>query len=385
MLFSFNLKNFFQVFFSLNSFLFIRIQLISLYFQLLQSKCDNNCNGHGLCLNNNICQCYDNWGIGMSRDSGDCYDRTCPFGKGWVDFPDINGLHHRYIECSGKGICNRNDGQCECFPGFEGKSCQRNSCPNDCSGHGVCKFIEDLGYGNVEFDYLHDNFIQELHSFPYYYWDKKKSRSCVCDPGYIEYDCSKRMCPFGNDIMEYFDDTDIIIKYQTQLLHLIAGYTEFSTLTSLQDKTFALTFKSKLNETYTTLPIVFNSNDLTEMANDITRALKQLPTNIISDVDVAISKHGNTDKELLIAIQFSGITTEGSQYLLTIEDQACGDGCTPRLTGIDVRKGNSTESIKSDYGSYECGRRGRCDYSTGICNCFEGFSGPSCSVLSLLK
>ena len=44
-------------------------------------------------------------------------------------------------------------GVCECFPGYEGKACQRSSCPNTCSGHGRCEYIENLGYAATAFDF----------------------------------------------------------------------------------------------------------------------------------------------------------------------------------------------------------------------------------------
>merc|ERR1711991_1217852 len=56
-------------------------------------------------------------------------------------------------ECSGQGICARDTGSCECFPGYEGKACQRQTCPNSCSGHGRCQYIENLGYATTPFDF----------------------------------------------------------------------------------------------------------------------------------------------------------------------------------------------------------------------------------------
>ena len=120
---------------------------------LVASSCDNSCSGHGTCQDNGVCQCYEGWGLGLSMDSGDCSQRICPFEYAWVDTPDRIGNHHKYIECSAKGICNRDNGECECFPGYEGKACARTTCPNDCSGHGQCLYLDKEPFKSVIGDY----------------------------------------------------------------------------------------------------------------------------------------------------------------------------------------------------------------------------------------
>lgn len=89
---------------------------------VVQSACDNGCSGHGQCTLHGVCKCYDNWGIGLSHLSGDCSERICPFELAWVDTPDKKGSRHKYAECANRGICNRESGECECFPGYEGKA-----------------------------------------------------------------------------------------------------------------------------------------------------------------------------------------------------------------------------------------------------------------------
>jgi hypothetical protein len=220
----------------------------------VQSACDNACSGHGCCGAKSVCECFDNWGIGLSHLSGDCSERICPYEIAWVDTPDAYGTFHKYAECANKGICNRATGECECFPGYEGKGCQRTSCPNDCSGHGRCKYIENLPFGAVPADYPTSSFYpQEPHEFTYYNWDNYKTRGCVCDPEYGDVDCSKRLCQYGNDIMDQRPDLLTPVKYQTQKLMFVADTSQAANA----DKTFALTFKSKLNETFTTNPIKF--------------------------------------------------------------------------------------------------------------------------------
>ena len=48
------------------------------------------------------------------------------------------------MECSNQGLCDRKAGLCECFDGYAGRACQRQACPEDCSGHGVCSSVEQL-------------------------------------------------------------------------------------------------------------------------------------------------------------------------------------------------------------------------------------------------
>jgi len=195
----------------------------------VNAECANACNGHGKCTAYDMCICNRNW------QGNDCNQRTCQFGLAHVDTPkgdlDMSGAitgpdhpivdnhpvypygtteqfpqmedtdlrplsnsGHYYMECSNKGSCNRQTGECQCFDGYDGAACERASCPgfpNSCSGHGTCKTISQLAaadYGNV-----------------YKLWDRDTTMGCDCDSGYYGPDCSLRDCKHGVDPL-YLDD-----------------------------------------------------------------------------------------------------------------------------------------------------------------------------------
>jgi len=113
---------------------------------------------------------------------------------------EIQDSAHYYMECSNKGTCDRKKGTCKCYPGYDGASCQRASCPgfpNSCSGHGVCKTIQQLANAD-------NGNIYEL-------WDRHMTMGCECDAGFYGPDCSKRRCKTGVDPL-YLDDS-ATIKY----------------------------------------------------------------------------------------------------------------------------------------------------------------------------
>merc|ERR1719183_210764 len=300
----------------------------------VQAACDNQCSGHGSCMVDDVCDCYDNWGVGLGAslgESGDCSDRVCPFEIAWVDSPNSDGSFHNYAECSGKGLCDRGSGLCECFDGYEGKACSRSSCPNDCSGHGTCEYINDLALGSVYGQRGVSNFESYAYNrIAYEEWDSLKSRQCVCDAQYTDVDCSKRMCPHGDDVLDVKENLLVTERAQTQYITLIQEEDEFDGDTR---QTFALTFKSRLNETFTTYPISTKGTaNEAELRDDVHLALLTLPNKVIDKCEVKVynkvvveptgqadlsaigpTYHPTMKRQTDIEVVFSGDAVQGPQ------------------------------------------------------------------------
>lgn len=375
------------------------IILLTAFVMTTDAACPNACSQHGTCGADDVCTCHDNWGTGLGENNGgDCSDRLCPMEIAWVDTPDGYGKFKNYATCAGRGICDYSTGECECFAGYEGKACKRQSCPEDCNGHGTCEYVDDIGYGNSYMDWSATSFKDEPKKFEVFDWDSRKSRVCKCDPGYSGPSCDKRRCPHGNDVLDYRDNLLASLKYQQQV---ITFESEAGTgATSNDGRTFALRFTSIIGETYTTQPIVFKtgSGPNEEFAVSIGLALSRLPGRAVEGVSVSVTHSG---PKTTVTLDFKGCYNEGNMQLIEVLADECLEGCQPRITGLKLKNfwnrfedtantgtesaNGITQTVSADYNSYECGNRGKCDYTSGECSCFPGYSGVSCNLQVNLK
>lgn len=270
------------------------------------AECANACNGHGKCTAYDMCICNRNW------QGNDCNQRVCQFGLAHVDTPkgdlDMSGgisgpdhividndavypygttekfpqmedsdltpltnSGHYYMECSNKGSCNRQSGECTCFEGYDGAACERASCPGfpaSCSGHGTCKTISQLANqdtGNV-----------------YKLWDRHSTMGCDCDSGYYGSDCSLRDCKHGVDPL-YLDDaaTAKVGIYDFAVLSTGTNFTNgFSTSTTVNPGSnageWAIRFFDSFGEDWLTTAIPSHAT-----CDQVTSALESIPNNVI--------------------------------------------------------------------------------------------------------
>jgi hypothetical protein len=360
------------------------IALIGSFFSYVQATCPNLCSGHGNCGANDRCTCYANW-LGS-----DCSERQCAFGLAWADAPSsVAGTNfaHWYAECSNKGLCDRSTGECECFPGYTGKGCKRSTCPNDCSGHGTCYFIEQLskvGYPAAGDRSNGDKFIVDWNArygssgasvaSNYAAWDAGKIQACICDAGYEGSDCSIRQCPRGDNVL-----TVTKSDYNTQTITIAVS-------AGSPSGEFTLTFTDLVGAAYTTAPIVYSTLGSTTAAA-INNALEQLPNGVVPSVTVSATS------SLIYVVTFDNAANSGVQNPLIVDYVGCNRaGCAPKYNGMVSTTPGATISFSVTDNSASvtlsesavCSEHGVCDTTTGLCKCFHGYYNLNCNEQTVL-
>lgn len=344
------------------------------------AECPNDCNGHGTCGRDDVCVCHQNW------QAADCSERTCQYDIAWVDAPTDVDQAHAYAECSGRGVCNRKDGICECTDGYSGPACQRSVCANDCSEHGVC--VSTSGDA----------------------WDAGMSSVCQCDPGYGGADCSLRRCPRGDDPLArsleavdhdsmYNADGTLAVQLSqlTQDLHvqelcfvgashsvMLGDADSFVTEQWDIKGQFSITYTDQVGGSFTTNAITLSTSTFVQ---DIQDELNGLPNDALRTVSVAHVSGSLTDQTTCVSVTFLGESISGVQNPLKVNTERCSAGCQPLSDGVYDSTPYAGEVIATttishvDTTNTECSSRGKCDYSSGECECFTGFVGEACEKM----
>jgi hypothetical protein len=230
----------------------IRLLLFLLLPQHIHSSCPDLCSGHGKCgsgkRERDKCTCQIGY-IGLN-----CANKECLFGYQWGGQPYANDLRY-YSECSNVGVCDRKTGLCDCMPGFTGAGCRRQICPNQCSGHGDCRYVADLATDISPQ-------IEGRTDRKYDMWDGKKAQACKCDPMYTGADCSLRTCARGDDPLTNHTNWHELATGGVVKVHVQQNEVQKLMLNGVNDVSgnFVLEYIDQFNETWSTRPIRVENN-----------------------------------------------------------------------------------------------------------------------------
>jgi len=324
------------------------------------AACPNGCSGNGICGANDKCSCYQNW------QGPDCSLRTCTYSLAWADTADGTNQAHYYAECSNKGICDRKTGECKCFDGYEGKGCRRSTCPEGCSGHGTCEYIDELA---VDFEdrrtgpgaskqtstatglsnaVTQSDNTQVNNGFLYQLWDAQKIQGCKCDLGYSGPDCGSRVAPKGDDPLTTVKSVTQVQEVQISQTNAVLDTEAATTQTWAGDtavavgagpNTFFIVYYDQYGGVWRTDAIVQSTNADTTSAN-VQRALRNLPNEVLEGVTVTTR-----------ATQAFTCTrdVDGAQHIPSAEGHGTANSCVKSAAaGTDIATGDATKQSDFD-------------------------------------
>lgn len=369
-------------------------------------------------------QASSRYGSSLHKEwtGADCSRRTCPRGTSWTELGQEQSgkicTHATEVECSDQGLCDRATGLCSCFPGFTGSACQRTACPDDCSGHGTCRSNRDFAYdfGVAKTHQLLQN-ADSTERFNENYvatymdaWDSGLLYGCLCDIGYRGPSCAQIECPSAIDPLDDKCSDEFLAKLGlSDIEHELF-------VENFQIQKFAATGAAGWEAAYalattTEQSSVDNCNTAPNIADKSKCEATTSPDGVhkcIFTAGVAANPATNTCASTKAGekCDHTDATKDkatcekaGTECKFTAQGAVsaavpatCVQPNPPKVTptgeilpsGADKNRHFYQGKVYSCFGSMagqDCSGRGICDFSTGQCQCFSGYSGTACNSI----
>jgi len=236
-------------------------------------------------------------------------------------------------------------------------------------------------------------------------WDFDRARACLCDAKWTDVDCSRRQCPTGNYAL--YSDHGGVGSTTSETQTITFASASFATN---QAHYVSLLYRSNLGEEYITKPMTIIDATTPTTGAIFANQLKTLPNKILEGITVSKSGGPFGSADLIFTVTFTGTHMTGANDQLqlvrfptlsstiagtaneatantALNIQTTSDGFYPFTYGLLGQTGTTIATVAATdaYSSViECAGRGACDYDTGLCDCFSGYTGEACTIQTAL-
>jgi hypothetical protein len=314
---------------------------------------------------------------------------------------------------------------CACYEGHEGSACQRTTCPNDCSGHGVCQantdFAEDYARAastqintkrytprcDTTAAVSEDNCPRNIEHLDDYFttfmatyddaWDSTLQTGCLCDSGYYGADCSRRECPTNSDPLDTSCTTELAdgtteVNIRSSLANLNLPYQygdNFHAAVGAVDRSTLTTNVVAYTELYGTSSVWNSVKDFETVYQHFTDLARSCTSFYLiqqnkEDINFASGTPTAFDivtdpilGTLNTATKSTGANAASVVFPTNIDSWVCDYMWASTAVKVPYCGGQ--------WSGQECSGRGLCDSSTGNCACFSGYTGNDCSEIEQLS
>lgn len=239
-----------------------------------------------------------------------------------------------------------------------------------CSGHGVCRLLADqsrLGLGALRVGGFAGlvSIMGMSHAVEDYgLWDAHSFAACVCDPGFRGHDCSQRTCPHGVDPL----GASSRLCGDAECLAEVQRFTVSAGTESLLRISVPHWSGARVDSLVTLRTDAATGLDSADNAERIRRALASTAAEIAFP-GLAVTGSGGAGQAQTFSLTFHG--TPGNLDALHV-DVVRGPIALAAGAVQTVQNGTRPDM--------ECSGRGKCNRSSGLCDCFPGYSRGDCSV-----
>ena len=166
---------------------------------------------------------------------------------------------------------------------------------------------------------------QSINKYNSQFWDQARSQQCVCDCGFTGFDCSQRVCSYGDNPRTACTEG---AADDFQLVYMAVGTDDF----------FTLRFRDAFGGTYTTRPINAHKCQAPNYGhcNEVQYALMELPNFAVPEVEVDLVNVGLPTGEQAFLIHLKDAANAGKQNTLECEpvSKPDVDGASPKYKPV---------------------------------------------------